>query len=119
MDSVLAPRQPQSQPGRSPPPSSTSFRPARSIGGVMVRAAALVLALGAVFAASSPSDLQPDLLRLLTTDLKFSAADIADLERGRIAKHTLPPTASGELAVAGGIRIHGNKARLLAAYRDI
>ena len=74
----------------------------------------------AVFAAGpSASDLQPDLHQLLVRDLKFTAAEIADLEHGKVARHTLPPTASQEVAAVGGVRIHATKERFAAAYRDI
>jgi hypothetical protein len=86
----------------------------------MLRAALLALALGtAVVAADRPTDLQPDLHLLLVRDLKFSSGEIADLEHGKVVRHTLPPTAAGEVAVVGGVRIHSTKDRFVAAYRDI
>src|SRR5438552_1617655 len=89
--------------------------------GRLPRVVAVALSLTAsVVAAERPaSDLQPELRRLLVGDLKFSSADIADLEHGKVVRRVLDPTSSGELAVAGGIRIRGNKTSLLAAYRDI
>jgi len=65
------------------------------------------------------SDIQPELRTLLVRDLKFSAGEIADLERGKTAKHVLPSMASGEVAVAGGVRVHASKDKFVAAYRDI
>jgi hypothetical protein len=86
----------------------------------MPRAALLALALGtAVLAADTPSDLQPGLRQLLVGDLKFSAGDLADLEQGKIVRHTLPATASGEVAAVGGVRVRAGKERFAAAYRDI
>ena len=86
----------------------------------MLRAALVALALGtALVAADRPSDLQPDLHELLVRDLKFSAAEIADLERGKVVRHTLPAMASGEVAAVGGVRIRSTKDRFAAAYRDI
>jgi len=87
----------------------------------MLRAALLALALGtAVLAADrTTSDLQPDLHRLLVGDLKFSAGEIADLERGKVVRHTLPVAAVREVAAVGGVRIQASKERFAAAYRDI
>src|SRR5262252_3241861 len=70
-------------------------------------------------AAGPTSDLQPELRLLLARDLKFSSSDIADLERGRIAKRVLPANAAGEVAVVGGVRVHASKEKFVAAYRDI
>jgi len=70
-------------------------------------------------AASPSSDLQPDLRLVLTRDLRFSAGEIADLERGKAVKHVLPATAPGEVAVAGGVRVRAPKEKFVAAYRDI
>jgi hypothetical protein len=70
-------------------------------------------------AAGPSSDLQPDLHLLLTRDLRFSASEIADLERGKTAKHVLPANASGEVAVAGGVRVRVPKEKFVAAYQDI
>jgi hypothetical protein len=87
----------------------------------MLRAAILGVLLGAATLAAiePPSDLQPDLHRLLIGDLRFSAGEIGDLERGRIVKHTLPATSPGEVAAVGAVRIHAGKERFAAAYRDI
>jgi len=70
-------------------------------------------------AAGPTSDLQPELRLLLARDLKFSSSEIADLERGRIAKRVLPANAAGEVAVVGGVRVHASKEKFVAAYRDI
>jgi hypothetical protein len=65
------------------------------------------------------SDLQPELRQLLSRDLKFSAGELSELERGKTAKRVLPATASGEVAVAGGVRVHAPKEKFVSAYRDI
>ena len=87
----------------------------------MVRAGLLasLLAAAVVAASGTPSDLQPDLQRLLAGDLKFSAGDISDLQQGKIVKHTLPATAPGEVAAVGAVRVNAPKERFLTAYRDI
>ena len=87
----------------------------------MLRSALLGLALGsaAVAATAPPSDLQPELQRLLAADLKFSSGELAALEHGNIVRHMLPPTDAGELSAVGAVRINTSKDRLAAAYRDI
>ena len=87
----------------------------------MVRAGLLASIAGAVVvvASGAPGDLQPDLHRLLAGDLKFSAGEIADLQQGKIVKHTLPATAAGEVAAVGAVRVNAPKERFLSAYRDI
>jgi hypothetical protein len=86
----------------------------------MLRASIFGVLFGAALAANEPrSDFQPDLQLLLVRDLKFSAGELADLEHGRIVRHTLPATAPGEVAAVGAVRIHASKERFAAAYRDI
>jgi hypothetical protein len=51
--------------------------------------------------------------------LKFSSGELADLERGKTARHVLPSTGPGEVAVAGGVRVRATREKFLAAYRDI
>ena len=87
----------------------------------MLRAAILGVLLGtAALAANEPaSDLQPALHLLAVRDLKFSAGDLADLEHGKIVKHSMPATAPGEVAAVGAVRIRAGKERFAAAYRDI
>ena len=72
-----------------------------------------------VRAAGPASDIQPDLRLILARDLKFSASELSDLERGRTVKHVLPASAPGEVAVAGGVRVHATRDKFVAAYRDI
>ncbi|HET9831781.1 MAG TPA: hypothetical protein VFP91_08725 [Vicinamibacterales bacterium] len=83
----------------------------------MLLAAAAVAALSA--GGSRSSDFQPDFETVLSRDLGFSAADLTDLARGTVAKHTLSPRAPEEVGVVGAIRIRGSRDRLIAAYRDI
>jgi hypothetical protein len=89
------------------------------------RAAAAMAVLGLAAVAvlhagpQAPSDRRPELDAVLTHDLHFTPADLADLGRGRIVKHTLPPAVPEEIGVAGAVHIRGPRARLIAAYRDI
>jgi hypothetical protein len=86
----------------------------------MLRTALAALVVGtAVLAADQPSDLQPGLHQLLIRDLKFSAAELTELEQGKVVRHTLPATAGGEVAAVGGIRVRAAKERFIQAYRDI
>jgi hypothetical protein len=72
-----------------------------------------------VGAAGPPSDFQPELRAVLQRDLKFSAGELSDIERGKTARHVLPSIAPGEVAVAGGVRVYATKEKFVAAYRDI
>jgi len=87
----------------------------------MLRAGLLasLVAAAVVAAGGSASDLQPDFQRLLWADLKFSSGEIADLQQGKIVKHTLPATAPGEVAAVGAVRVNAPRERFIAAYRDI
>lgn len=87
----------------------------------MLRAGLLTLAMGTAMLAANPpaSDLQPDLRPILVRDLKFSSGDLADLEHGKVVRHTLPVNSAGEVAAVGGVRIHATRERFLTAYRDI
>jgi hypothetical protein len=85
------------------------------------RPAILALAAAATLGASGRSsvEFQPEFDAVLSRDLGFSPADLADLERGKIVKHILPPKAPEEVGVAGAVRIRASRDRLIAAYRDI
>jgi hypothetical protein len=84
---------------------------------------AAILAVAAVAilrAGGQPlSDLQPELGAVLSRDLHFSPGDLVDLQHGTIVTRKLPPAAPEEVGVAGAIRVHGSRDRLMAAYRDI
>ena len=65
------------------------------------------------------SDILPDVRTVLARDLRFSAAELADLERGKIVRHTLEASAPGEVAVVGAVRVKASKAAFLDRVRDI
>ena len=69
----------------------------------------LAFAAVATISAGGPrsSDFEPEFDAVLSHDLGFSSADLADLELGRVVKHILPPRAPEEVAVAGAVRIRG------------
>jgi hypothetical protein len=65
------------------------------------------------------SDFQPGFEAVLSQDLGFSSAELADLQRGKVVKHILPPRVPEEVGVVGAVRIRGSRDRLMAAYQDI
>ena len=70
-------------------------------------------------AAAQELDIEPDVLAVLTRSLRFSAVELADLRRGQVVKHGLPPRAAGEVAVVGAVRVRASKAAFFARVRDI
>jgi hypothetical protein len=83
------------------------------------RAAALACLLGAAGAMAQERITDADVRAVLTTRLGFSDEELADLRRGRAVRHGLRPSAPGEVAVTGAIRIRAPKAAFLAHVRDI
>ena len=80
----------------------------------------IVWPLCALLLAAAPAlDIDPDVRAVLTRYLRFSAGEIADLQRGKVVRHGLDATASGEVAVAGAVRVNAPKAALLDRVRDI
>ena len=79
----------------------------------------LTLLLCAGLAAAQEPGIEPDVLAVLMTPLRFSANDLADVRRGRIVAHDLPSRAPGEVAVAGAVRVRAPKAAFFARVRDI
>jgi hypothetical protein len=77
--------------------------------------AALVIA-GVVAAAPRVA---PDLARVLLNDFKFSANDVAELERGKLVKRGLAAVVPGEIAVVGALRVNATKEKFLDRFRDI
>ena len=63
--------------------------------------------------------LDPLLKTVLARDLKFSPGELADLQRGRIAKHTIASGVAGEVAVVGGVRIRASREMFFDRLRDI
>jgi hypothetical protein len=83
-------------------------------------AATLLVAIAAVLrTAAQQPDLDVATRGVLTRYLRFSASELADLQRDRIVKHDLDALAPGEFGVAGAARIHARRAAFLAAARDI
>jgi hypothetical protein len=85
---------------------------------MIARGAAIAVVLCAAAAAQDPG-VDRDVRTMLTTQLAFTAGELADLSRGQIVKHGLPSRTSGEVAVAGAVRIRAQKAAFFARVRDI
>jgi hypothetical protein len=88
----------------------------------MTRAvASIALALAALLSVQPSLTLDFDraVRDVLTRTLQFSAAELADLQRGRAVKHGLDARAPGEFAVAGAIRVAAGRTAFLDAARDI
>lgn len=81
--------------------------------------AAVLLGLAWPLASAAAPRIDERVASMLTQFLRFSPADIDDLDRGAIVKHGLPAKASTEVAVAGAIRIRAARMHFLDAVRDI
>jgi hypothetical protein len=82
------------------------------------RRAAVIVACAAPVVAFA-ADLAPDVRTVLTRDLLFSRADLADIDQGKVVRHGLSASAPGEIAVVGGTRVNAPKALFLERVRDI
>jgi hypothetical protein len=72
----------------------------------------------ALVAAAAPG-IAPAVREVLSHALKFSAAELAELERGKIIKRALDKTSPGEVAVAGAVRVNAGREKFLNRFRDI
>jgi hypothetical protein len=77
-----------------------------------------VLACVATIAAQGVG-VDPGVRSVLAGPLRFSDEELADLQRGQIARHVLPAHAAGEIAVTGAVRIRAAKTAFFARVRDI
>lgn len=80
---------------------------------------ALVAALLLIVSAAPRNDIDPTVRAAMTHYLRFSPAELSDLQNGRIVKHSNEASAPGELAVAGAVRVNATKDRFLDRVRDI
>jgi hypothetical protein len=79
-----------------------------------------VLALAPMVLAAAPNgEIDADVRGVLTRYLRFSTGDLADLQRGRIVRHSIDTSTPGEVAVAGGVRVNASKTSFLVRVRDI
>jgi hypothetical protein len=88
-----------------------------------MKARAVALAVAVVIAAGGAGAQAPgidaDVRAVLTQHLRFTAAELADLDRDRVVKHNLDSKSAGEFGVAGGVRVHASKTAFFAAAHDI
>ena len=84
----------------------------------MTRWAAIALGVWAM-AAGSRAEVEPDVRQVLTHALKFSADELAALDRGAVVKHALPVPEPGEIAVVGATLVKASKETLIDRVRDI
>ena len=90
------------------------------VGGSVVCLVGVLVLRAAIGAGAAPdSDLQPELRGLLSNSLKFSASELADLEKGNVVAHRLRATAEGEAGATGAVRIKRPKEAFIDLYRDI
>jgi hypothetical protein len=81
--------------------------------------AAAVAAGSTAWPQAETSDMDPAVRAVLTRNLKFSAAELADMQRGKVARHNLDSKWATEFGVAGGARVRAPKSGFFAAARDI
>jgi hypothetical protein len=79
----------------------------------------ILVTVATPWAAGSPSDVPAVLRTLLTSELRFSQGDLANLRNGEAVAHRTRATAAGEAGAAGIIRIAGHKETFVDLYRDI
>src|SRR5436309_9801668 len=80
-----------------------------------------VLAVTSVtaLAMAADSDIDVAVRGVMTRYLRFGAVELADLERGRVVRHSLDALAAGEIGVAGAVLVNAPKARFMERARDI
>jgi hypothetical protein len=85
----------------------------------MIQRGALLVCLcvGVAMAQEVISD--PAVRAVMTSQLGFSARELADLRSGNAVRHGLKARAPSEIAVAGAVRIHASKSAFFASARDI
>ena len=84
----------------------------------MKRWATIALAFCAM-AAGPRAEVEPNVLQILSRELKFSADELAALDRGAVVKHALPTPEPGEIAVVGATLVNATKETLIDRVRDI
>ena len=73
----------------------------------------------AALAIAADSDIDVAVRGVMTRYLRFGVTELADLERGRTARHSLEALAAGEIGVAGAVLVNAPKARFMDRARDI
>jgi hypothetical protein len=65
------------------------------------------------------TEINPAIRGLLTRELKFSPAELSDIEHGKVARHTLGADTAGEVAAVGVIWVDAPTATFLREFSDI
>jgi hypothetical protein len=81
--------------------------------------AAAFLAIGAASQAAKTDDGGANLNSPLTAHFAFTAADFAELQRGRVIKRSMDARTPGEIGVVGAVRVHATKSSFINRVRDI
>jgi hypothetical protein len=84
-----------------------------------MRAAAAALAVVVIGAAGPGSTIVDEVRGVLTRDFHFTAAELAELERGRVVRRSLDTRAAGEVGVVGGIRVAASVGAFVERARRI
>jgi hypothetical protein len=85
-----------------------------------MRLALVTASFIALVAAPPPAnDIDPAIRGVMTRYLRFTATELADMQNGKIVRHSNEASAPGELAVAGGVRVRSTKEAFLDRVRDI
>lgn len=83
---------------------------------LFARAAVVALLLGSALAAQK---LPPQLRQALSTQLKFTPAELGGIEAGRAAAHVMETGDPEDVLIVGAIRIAAPPAEFVARYRNI
>jgi hypothetical protein len=79
----------------------------------------IVAALVALLAGAQTASLDPGISAVFTRYWRFTTSDLADLRKGRVVKHSLETPSTGEIAVAGAIRVVASPSAFVDAVRNI
>jgi hypothetical protein len=90
----------------------------------MIRTLAGLFAAALAAASIAPpqaetSDMDPAVRAVLSRAVKFSAAELSDMQRGKVVRHNLDSKWPTEFGVAGGTRVRAPKSAFFTAARDI
>jgi len=84
-----------------------------------LRSRMLIATCGIALYAVADSSIEPIVRDVLARHLRFGPAELAELDRGKVVRHSLGATAPGEVAVAGAVRINATRAQFIDHVRDI
>ncbi len=84
-----------------------------------MRGVVVVALAWAVLVGAAADDIDPAVRGVMTRYWHFSDADLQELQRGKLVKHSVDASAAGEMAVVGAIRVNGSKQTFVDLVRDI